>query len=220
MIAHRGASADAVDNSIEAFAKAIDAGADMIEFDVRRTADGSLVAFHDPAVGRVPVSRLTRFELARRVGYLPPLVDEVLELTAGRIGLDVELKEDGYVDRVVDAILRTHDPEAVLVTSFSDDVVRQVAARRAGLRTGLLLGRNHVAAMFPVTRARRCHADLVGLHHRLARRGLLARAFEAGYRSLVWTVNDAPSIRALLADRRVLGVITDVPAKAVELRAA
>ena len=127
VIAHRGASAHAVDNSIDAFAKAIDAGADMVEFDVRRTADDQLIAFHDPAVGRVPVGQLTRADLAERVGYTPPLVDEVLELTAGRIGLDVELKEDGYVDRVVAAVVARHGAgEDVVVTSFLDEVVRQV----------------------------------------------------------------------------------------------
>ena len=185
VIAHRGASAHAVDNSIDAFAKAIDAGADMVEFDVRRTADDQLIAFHDPAVGRVPVGRLTRAELAARVGYEPPLVDEVLELTAGRIGLDVELKEDGYVERVVAAVVARHGAgENVVVNSFLDDVVRQVRSNGHDVRAGLLLGRAHAA----------------------------------GYDSLVWTVNDDRALRALLADDRVLGVVTDVPGRAVALR--
>lgn len=219
VIAHRGASAHAVDNSIDAFAKAIDAGADMVEFDVRRTADDQLIAFHDPAVGRVPVGRLTRAELAARVGYEPPLVDEVLELTAGRIGLDVELKEDGYVERVVAAVVARHGAgENVVVTSFLDDVVRQVRSNGHDVRAGLLLGRTHVASFFPVTRARRCRADFVALHHLLVARGLLGRAHAAGYDSLVWTVNDDRALRALLADDRVLGVVTDVPGRAVALR--
>jgi glycerophosphoryl diester phosphodiesterase len=219
VIAHRGASAHALDNSIDAFAKAVDAGADMVEFDVRRTADDALIAFHDPAVGRVPVGRMTRAELAERVGYVPPLVDEVLEVTAGRIGLDVELKEDGYVDRVVRAIVARHGAgEDVVVTSFLDEVVRQVKSNGHDLRAGLLLGRTHVAAFFPVTRARRSRADFVALHHLLVARGLLRRAHAAGYASLVWTVNDDRSLRALLDDERVLGVVTDVPDRAVALR--
>ena len=219
VIAHRGASAYAVDNSIDAFAKAIDAGADMVEFDVRRTADDALIAFHDPAVGRVPLGRLTRAEITERVGYVPPLVDEVLELTAGRIGLDVELKEDGYVDRVVDAVVRRHGAaENVVVTSFHDEVIRQIKSNGHDLRAGLLLGRTHVAAFFPVTRARRSRADFVALHHLLVARGLLRRAHAAGYASLVWTVNDDRSLKALLEDDRVLGVVTDVPDRAIALR--
>ena len=219
VIAHRGASAHAVDNSIDAFAKAIDAGADMVEFDVRRTADDQLIAFHDPAVGRVPVGRLTREQMAERLGYTPPLVDEVLEVTAGRIGLDVELKEDGYVDRVLASVRARHgDGENVVVTSFLDEVVRQVKSNGNDLRAGLLLGRAHVAALFPVTRARRSRADFVALHHLLVAQGLLRRAHAAGYASLVWTVNDDRSLKALLEDERVLGVVTDVPDRAVALR--
>ena len=219
VIAHRGASARELDNSIEAFSKAIDAGADMVEFDVRRTADDALIAFHDSAVGRVPVGHMTRAELAERVGYVPPLVDEVLELTAGRIGLDVELKEDGYVDRVVKAVVDRHGAgKDVVITSFHDEVVRQVKSNGHDLQAGLLLGRTHVATFFPVTRARRSRADFVALHHLLVARGLLRRAHAAGYASLVWTVNDDRLLRALLDDERVLGVVTDVPDRAVALR--
>ena len=221
VIAHRGASAHALDNSIDAFAKAIEAGADMIEFDVRRTADGALIAFHDPAVGRMPVGRMTRAELAVRARYEPPLLEEVLEVTAGRIGLDVELKEDGYVERAVKAVLAHHGAgEDVVITSFLDDVVRQVKSNGHDVRAGLLLGRAHVAALFPVTRARRSRADFVAPHRLLVSRGLLGRAAAAGYPSLVWTVNDDRSLRALLGDERVLGVVTDVPERAVTLRAA
>jgi glycerophosphoryl diester phosphodiesterase len=219
VIAHRGASAHAIDNSIDAFAKAIDAGADMIEFDVRRTADDQLIAFHDAAVGRVPVGRLTRAEIGERTGYVPPLVDEVLEVTAGRIGLDVELKEDGYVERVLASVVARHGAaEDVVITSFLDEVVRQVKSNGHDLRAGLLLGRTHVAALFPVTRAKRSRADFVALHHLLVARGLLRRADAAGYASLVWTVNDDRGLRSLLHDERVLGVVTDVPGRAVALR--
>jgi glycerophosphoryl diester phosphodiesterase len=219
VIAHRGASADAVDNSIDAFARAIDAGADMIEFDVRRTADNVLVAFHDPTAGGVAVGRMSRAELARRVGYEPPLLEEVLELAAGRIGLDVELKEDGYVERVVKEVVARHgEGEDVVVTSFLDDVVRQVKSNGSGLRAGLLLGRAHIATYLPISRARRCGADFVALHHRLVAAGLLRLAHAHGYASLVWTVNDDRALRTLLEDERVLGVVTDVPARAVALR--
>ena len=66
--AHRGvaagAGAGAAENTIAAFTNAIDVGADMIEFDVRRTRDGELIAFHDAAVGGAPVGGLTRGEIA------------------------------------------------------------------------------------------------------------------------------------------------------------
>jgi glycerophosphoryl diester phosphodiesterase len=188
----------------------------MVEFDVRRTADGQLVAFHDPTVDHVPVGRLTRAEMTERLGFAPALLVEVLELTAGRIALDVELKEDGYVDEVVDAVLDHHPHETTVFTSFVDEVVRRVKAR-GPLRAGLLLGRAHVATFLPVTRARRVRADFVAVHHRLVAAGMLRAAASAGFPALVWTVNDERALARLLADPRVLGVVTDVPGLAVGL---
>jgi glycerophosphoryl diester phosphodiesterase len=226
VIAHRGASAGRLDNSLEAFAAAIEAGADAIEFDVRRTRDGVLVAFHDPGVGGDPVAALTRAELAARTGHAPPLLEEILDLARGRIGLDVELKEAGYVDRVLDALDGAADPDRVLVTSFLDAVVAEVKALRPAVASGLLLGRAHprplvrtrVSELYPVARARRCRADHVLPEVRLARLGALARGAAAGLAPYVWTVNDDASLRRLLADPRVAGVITDVPERALALR--
>ena len=137
VVAHRGASAGAVDNSLDAFEQAIALGADMIEFDVRRTRDDQLIAFHDAAVGGRAVEALTRTEIGEATGHLPPLLDEVLALTRGRIGLDVELKEDGYVARVLAALDGIED---VVVTSFLDDVVAE-AKRRAPEVRGRPAGR-------------------------------------------------------------------------------
>src|ERR1700761_6604123 len=95
--AHRGFAAGAPENTIAAFAHAIGVGADMIEFDVRRTRDGELVAFHDAQVKGTPVGRLTRDDIAAGAGVRPPLLTEVLQSCAGRVRLDVELKGDGYV---------------------------------------------------------------------------------------------------------------------------
>jgi glycerophosphoryl diester phosphodiesterase len=99
-------------------------------------------------------------------------------------------------------------------------VVQQVERRGDGLKAGLLLGRTHVTTFFPFARARRAGADFVALHHRLAGNGLLRRAHASGYPALVWTVDDERGLRRLLGDPRVLGVVTDVPARAVALRPA
>jgi glycerophosphoryl diester phosphodiesterase len=225
VVAHRGASAGAVDNSLDAFEQAIAIGADLIEFDVRRTRDDQLIAFHDGAVGGRPVAALTRAEIGETVGHIPPLLDEVLELTRGRIGLDVELKEDGYVERV----LATLDGvDGVVVTSFLDDVVAEVKRIAPAVRAGLLVGvgrtrqvvRTRLSELSPVPRARACGADLVAMHHALASLGALRRTADAGLPVFVWTVNDEALLRRFLADPRIEAVITDVPARALHLRDA
>lgn len=226
IIAHRGASAHALENSLKAFEEAIAVGSDMLEFDVRCTADDQLITFHDADVAGVPVSALTRDEIGAGTGHLPPLLDEVLDLARGRIKLDVEFKEDGYIDRVLESIGRHFDPGDLVVTSFLDTVVAHVKRRIPAVPTGLLLGldkpdhylRTRISELFPVSRARQCGADYLAPHFKLARLGVLKRAGAAELPVLVWTVNDDDAISEFLADDRVAGVITDVPARALELR--
>jgi len=227
IVAHRGASQGAQDNSLEAFENAIAVGADMIEFDVRRTRDDVLIAFQDRAVAGRPVGELTHAEMTETLGREPPTLDQVLTVTRGRVKLDVEFKEAGYVPRVLAALGTHFDPEEVVITSFLDTVVAEVKAAALPIETGLLFGvavperprvRTRLSELFPVERARRCGADYVAPHVALARLGAVERASAAGYRSLVWTVNDDAGLRRYLNDDRLLGVITDVPAKAVALR--
>jgi glycerophosphoryl diester phosphodiesterase len=147
----------------------------------------------------------------------------VLDLTRGRIGLDVELKEDGYVKRVLAALDGRED---VVITSFLDAVVAEVKRRAPELRAGLLVGvgwtrqvvRTRLSELSPVPRAQACGADLVAMHHTLASLGALRRTAEAGLPVYVWTVNDEALLRRFLADVRVAAVITDDPAKALSLR--
>lgn len=218
IVAHRGApgAGRTEDNSLDAFERAIAVGADLIEFDVRRTRDDALVAFHDATVRGRPIGRLTRAEVGEATGHPPPLLDDVLALAAGRIGLDVELKEAGYVDRVLDALAASFAGELV-VTSFLDPVVAEVKRRSPGTRAGLLIGVGRPSELTPVSRAKRCDADLLALHH-FAARGAVGRAADAGFPVFVWTVNPAAQLRRWIADERVEAVITDVPERALAIR--
>ena len=125
VVAHRGASAIAPENTLEAFEKAIQLGADMVEFDVRRSADGVLVVSHDP----LPPTDV-------------PTVEQVVDLCRGRIALDVELKEPGLEDEV----LRAVSGSDFVVTSFLPDVVVTTKQLRPDVRVGLLLNSETVAA--------------------------------------------------------------------------
>jgi glycerophosphoryl diester phosphodiesterase len=109
------------------------------------------------------------------------------------------------------------EPGALIVTSFLDGVLAAVKRLRPDLRTGLLLGRRP-AELHPLARAERCGADYVAPHFTLARLGLLKRAVAAGFPAIVWTVNQDDAIRGFLEDDRVAAIITDLPARALELR--
>src|SRR4051812_12794182 len=104
IVAHRGLHDSAQENSLEAFEQAIRCGADMLEFDVHATGDGALVVTHDDTVGGAPIRSMDLGELheaavASRLNI--PLLASVLELCAGRILLDIELKCSGCEDLVL-----------------------------------------------------------------------------------------------------------------------
>jgi len=223
--AHRGVATEAAENTIAAFASAIDVGADMIEFDLRRTRDGELIAFHDAEVRGVPVGRLTRDDIAAAAGVRPPLLTEVLRECAGRIRLDVELKEDGYVPEVAAALRAGFDPAQLIVTSFLPAVVAQAKEAFPALRTSLLVGAGgpwtdlpaRLREVYPVALARQVRADYLAPHYRLAQLGVVRRAAAAGLPCLLWTVNSPRLISKYASDERVAAIITDVAAQALSI---
>lgn len=191
----------------------------MLEFDIRRTRDGALVVVHDPLVHGVPVGRLTRADIGDRTGRVPPTLREVVDLAAGRIALDVELKETGYVAEVLAALDGQVEAEGLLVTSFHARVVQEVKHLAAGVRAGFVLGVANFGSVAPVARALRCGADVVLIRRRFADSRTLKKLAAAGLEPMVWTINDDEGLRRYLGDALVAGVVTDVPARAVAVRA-
>jgi glycerophosphoryl diester phosphodiesterase len=222
VIAHRGAWGTAVpntpaENTLEAFDAAIALGADMIEFDVRRTRDGQLVVFHDARVKTVPTGSLPYDALTTKHKGRPPLLRDVLELTKDRIALNLEIKETGYIEETI-ALLRPFGLERCLVSSFLDDVVREAKTLAPELRTGLLVGAGFRKALS--TRLPATGADRLVLHRRLADAAALAKAAAAGIPCVIWTVNAPRALDRYLGHPAVEGVITDRPALALQRRAA
>jgi glycerophosphoryl diester phosphodiesterase len=195
IVAHRGASHEAPENTLAAFAKAIEIGADMIEFDVRRAPDGRLVISHDPVRG--PALQL-------------PTLEDTLRATQGQIQLDVELKEPGCERDAIDLLLRYFPPSDFCITSFLAPVLRATRAIHPGIRTGLIfaIGGWHVRAtcLSP-------DADFLLPHYRLA-----AQAEQIGKPLFVWTVDDPARIRRLFARPLVEAIVTNKPRQALALR--
>jgi glycerophosphoryl diester phosphodiesterase len=178
----------------------------MIELDVRRTRDREAIVFHDAEVAGAPVASLTRSEIEGLAGVMPPLLEEALELALGRIALDVELKEDGYVDELADLLAGfAAGGGELIVTSFVDLVLVQLQELTPQLGRGLVLG---VSMRRAVQRANVCGATVVLPKMRLVDEASLAELSDAGLTVIVWDFMAAEHA-ALLADPRVDGVITD-----------
>ena len=175
VIAHRGASREAPENTPAAFEAAIALGADVAELDVRRTADGVLVVHHNASRRGVPLAMLTYSGLVRLSRHEPPRFDTVLDLCAGRIALDIEVKEAGYEAEVIEESSRRFPRNRLLYTSFEESVIGTIKRLDPDARCGLLLGPGRLRSRaqryeaLPFDLAERCGADLLAVHQHLHR---------------------------------------------------
>lgn len=194
VIAHRGASFERAENTLAAFERAIEIGADAIEFDVHADTGGRLVVTHDkPQAGRA---------------Y--PMLEEALDLMHGRTVAMVELKTPSRYRRhaVVARTVRLLADDDVLVC-FQRGALEEARSMRAGLRTV-----QHVGFGVSINAA----SDAWGAgfaNARVTRRGVRA-ALDLGLMPLVYTVND-PARMLSLADLGVGGIFTDRPELALRL---
>ena len=229
IIAHRGASSLARENTIESFKKAIEIGVDMIEFDVRRTKDQALIVHHDELMEGRQVKELTYDEILKMAigqGFSVPTFEEVLKCTSGKIKLDVEIKEEGYEKEVVELLLKYFKKDQFVMTSFYDSCIRKIKDDYPDIKTGLILGTSkpknfiltRVSEFFPHKRCREAKADFLVPHRRLLWFGFLDRAKRENKPVFVWTVNDQRKIWKMLHDERIDAIITDKPDLAISLR--
>ncbi len=195
-VAHRGASWDEKENTLAAFEGAIAAGADFVELDVQVSADGALVVFHDLDLERLThlTGPLRRRPLAELAEAGIPTLEQVIELTRGRIGVMAELKS-AHLYRRQDVVGRT------VALLGRDDVVvsfeRRALLEARRLRPELRV-LQHVGYGTTIRAASR-YAWAVGFHDpRFTLRGL-GRARSYGLATSVYTVNDPGRMRELAA---------------------
>lgn len=192
VIAHRGASARAQENTPAAFELAVAERADYIELDVHADAEGELVVTHE----------------APRPGADLPRLADVTDAFRGRIGLMVELKRPSRYRRheVVRRTLELLSDDDVLL-SFERGALEDAHRRQPSTRT-----LQHVGFGVSIRRAAG-YAWGVGFHDgRVTGRGLEA-ARALGLETIVYTVNDPARMRELAA-LGVGGIVTDRPALA------
>src|SRR6478752_7615946 len=200
---------------------AIAMGADYVEIDVQRCADGSLVLLHDPV--DVPPPGTLRYA-------------DALDLLAGRARLHLDLKVHGGEVPIVEQAVARLGTDALLVTTLDDDGVRAVRdwadAEGHDLLVGLSLGRGlrdipvvhairvRLTELFPHVRYRRAGANVVVAHHTLARLGLRRFARRHGLPLLVWTVDTPRALSYWMRPGRAWLVTTNHPDVALDLRRA
>jgi glycerophosphoryl diester phosphodiesterase len=230
-VGHRGASALAPENTLEALQLAVELGCDMLEFDVLDLADGTLVLVHEL---RRSARRRTLDALRELVPALPSF-DEALAFCAERlpgIGLQVDLKRRGIERGVVEALRRHGVFERSWVSTFDAVSLRRLAELEPDLPRSYTLPRDRFGIskrgpLAPVVRGAlasvgaslprrlpallaRARAQALTLHYSVASPAAIERAHELEAAVYVWTVDD-PALVERLVRAGADGIITNDP---------
>lgn len=225
VIAHRGSSKAAPENTMAAFRQAIADGTDWIELDVQEAADGEVVVFHDSdfmKMGGVPLKiwDATLADLAKiDIGswFAPefsnervPTLGEVLDLCKNKVGVFIELKYYGHDQQLEERVARIVEARGmekdIVIMSLKLEAVQKMKTLRPDWRAGLLLSAS-------AGNLRSAGADFLAINALFANRAFIRRTHRSGAEVYVWTVNDAATMSAMMS-RGVNGVITDKPALA------
>jgi len=226
-LAHRGFSIDGLENSLAAFAAAVDLGYRYVETDVHATRDGVVVAFHDETLDRVTDGSGTLAELpwatvrAARIGGVEP-VPTLAELLGSwpELRVNIDVKSAAAIGPTAEVIERTAAHDRVCLTSFSDARRRAVVAalsRPVATSAGTRTVAGFLAATAGHSRRGQARAlrevDCLQVPQRygllpVVSAATLAAAHAHGVQVHVWTVNDPVEMTRLL-DLGVDGLVTD-----------
>jgi len=230
IFAHRGARCMAPENTLPAFAAALEMGADGIELDVHLTADGRLVVIHDFNVekttdGRGEVERMTTDEIARLdagshfsvefAGTRIPHLEEVLDLVGGRCRINIEIKSNDLYARDaserVAALIRVRDLyDQVIVSSFNPITLIKMRHLDGAIALGMLYDREMPPFLREVWAEPPISPQAQHPHHALIDAAYMQWVQEIGAQVNTWTVNEPAEARRL-AGLGVDTLITDVP---------
>ncbi len=222
VIAHRGSSAAAPENTLAAFRLAADQRTDFVELDVQESKDGQVVVVHDSdlmKVGRSPAKiwdadaaalreiDIGSFRGPQFASERVPTLAEALAACQGRCRVIVELKSYGHNERLEERVVEIVEAAGMendcIFMSLDHEMVRNIKRLRPSWRAGLLVAK----AIGDLTEL---PADFLAVEARIATGRFVRRAHRAGKDVYVWTVNDPAWMLAAMS-HGVDGLITDKP---------
>jgi glycerophosphoryl diester phosphodiesterase len=224
IIAHRGGSGYAPENTMATFQLAIEQGADGIELDVMLSKDGRLVVFHDDTVdrttngtGRVKDMTLAQLQsLDAGMGEKIPTLEEVLKTYGGQFLIIIDLRNyatpfDGLARGVAELLSSNGFSRSVIVSTFNPFNLMRLRRHCPGVKLGLLTLPN----MANLWVWRLFNYDALHPHYKDVDRDLVSTARARHQQVNVWTVDDPDEIRRL-AGLNVDSLITNFPKQARE----
>ncbi|MCY1081183.1 glycerophosphodiester phosphodiesterase [Archangium lansingense] len=228
LLAHRGASADAPENTLAAFQEAVAQGADGVELDAMVCGSGEVVVCHDEHLERLAGLpwevrttswwKLKGADVGSRLGFAPariPLLEEVLDALPSHFLINIELKCDhandgGLSQKVAELVTRWELAERVVISSFNPLCLFRTAAAAPALRRGFLIDPDkswglQANVVTPLVSSHSVHP-----YHKQCTPELVEEWRRRGLRVAVWTVDDAARAREL-EEMGVSYLITNKP---------
>jgi glycerophosphoryl diester phosphodiesterase len=239
VVAHRGVTAAAPENTMAAFRSALDLGIDAVELDVRLTRDKRPAVYHyyyldGLTTGSGPIFEQTAADLAslhvldrdRATSHRIPMLEEVLDEFAGRLALEIELKgPEPEAARIVGPLLARFRSSwnEIEVTSFEPAILASLRAECRDIAAALLFPRSEhwmrqdVVAYAALQRARLAGADAVHLHPSQLSDEVVATIRGRGVEVHAHSVNDEDSLQLAVA-LDLPWICSDAPERAMVFR--
>lgn len=234
VVAHRGYSSQAPENTLAAFEKAIDAGADMIELDITLSDDGHFIVIHDDTLDRTTDGRgfiahhsleqIKRYDAGswhspEFAGQKLLTINEVLDQIAPRIAINIEIKPlftlkavgklEAAIRRLVDDVESRGLTESIIFSSFNFFVLEYLRSLSAKVRLGVLY-RHPFSEFDPVHVCGMLKAYSLHPHISLTDAPLVSTMHQIGVKVMPFTVNDADMMRNVIF-YGVDGAFSDYP---------
>jgi glycerophosphoryl diester phosphodiesterase len=236
VVAHRGASGIAPENTVAAFRRAISQGADMVELDIRMTKDFHIVVHHDRDIRRTTGGRGAIWDLTlqqlrtydagvwfhqRFAGQQIPTLRQVLELIPPHMGINIEAKTDGdprrrlaFEEVCILIIMEKKAEERVIVSSFDHRFLERMHKLHPGIRTGSLSMPIRDARKKPSSLARKLGTSAFICSRTMLRHEAVKDAHARGLLVGSYVINTREHLREAL-DLGVDAVVTDYPGRIV-----
>lgn len=211
-IGHRGAKGLKIENTIESFAEAIKFGCNAIEFDVRKTKDDKLIVIHDCNLKRVwgknlLVKRSTLKEIKEISNNLIPTFEEALNFIDKKLEkILVEIKEEGYEDKILKVIKSKKLLSNVIIISFIENCLEKIKELSKKIETGLI----YVRHKNPLKTAKKLNVNYVLPFYKFTHSKNVEDFHRENIKVIVWTINNKNEILEYI-NKNVDGIATDFP---------
>lgn len=220
IFAHRGANSFAPENSIPAFEAAIRLGCDGVEMDVRMTASGDVIIFHDRRLSRMtgcrgnvhqmPLSRIRKCYLKNDPRFTIPTLQEALEAVSQRVLINIDVKKEtmrqnGLEEKILSILRDFRLKDNIIISSFNPLVIKKFAQLAPDYRLGFIYRQRSHKFMSNGVPVESFH-----VYHRTLSQKYVANLHERNYRVYAWTVDKEKHFRRMLKIG-VDGIITNHP---------